>query len=231
MSDAHAALLVAPPLHEANEDEGEEETPEEMHRKMEDAIALNAQLKEIMRQHEEEQRMQQQRLKQRNRQQTMGRSPPSRASKGGWGGVTHTGMRSNEINRENAILVSKLSTIATRGSGYGATAPFRPPPQRSTIAINQRRKDDQVARENAAMARRLNSVKATSTLSNKTAAKHSKDQQRYLQVLRPPSYSSALAAPQQVYATQQQPLHGRSASRSRSTAVTPQLLPRVPFQM
>ena len=235
MSQAAAfALMAGEPLDEVYEEREEGEDTEAMQSKMEEAMMLNAQLKEVLRQAEEQQR-QAQRSRQ---QQTGGRPSPSRAQSragaaknGGWGGGTHTDTRNHEISRENAILVSKLSSIATRGreSIVGA-APFRPPPNRSTITINNRRKDDQIARENAAMARRLNSVKATSTLSAKSASRHAQQHNKYLQVLRPPTYSSALSAPpQQLVAAQQR---GRSANRGREQGrPQAQLVPRSPFQM
>jgi len=231
MADPLAELLAGPPPDEER-GEGEYESEAEIARKMQEAMDLNAQLKMIVQQHELEQQ-QMMRMQQRSRQQTApgpGRSPP-RANKGqgGWGGQTHTQTRSTEINRENAILVSKLSNIATRNK-LAKAAPFRANPLKSTEAINRRRKDDQIARENAAMAKRLNSVKPTTTLSNKTAVKHAQQHTKYLQVLRPPpSHSSAMAQQNPLYAgPQPPPSRGRSAaaaSRARQP-IMPQLVPR-----
>ena len=61
--------------------------------------------------------------------------------------------------------------------------PFRPAKGNSSVAINRRRQDDKIARENAALAKRLNSVKPTSNLSNKKAAEHAAKHQSYLRTL------------------------------------------------
>ena len=108
---------------------------------------------------------------------------PGQAKNGGWGGLTHTAGRANEIDRDNQILVQKLSSIAVKPTLNTRQQPFRPQPGASSVAINRRRKDDQIARENAALARRLNSVKPTNTLSNKSAAQHAKKHSGYLRVL------------------------------------------------
>ena len=98
------------------------------------------------------------------------------AKNGGWGGLTHTQGRANEIDKDNQILVQKLSSIAIKPTmNTRATIPFRANPGKTTVAINRRKKDDQIARENAALAKRLNSVKPTSTLSNKATAQHAKN--------------------------------------------------------
>jgi len=229
MSDVDAQLLTmlaGPPEKAAGEGgEGDEdEGPEEIERKMEEARALNAQLRALLPQLEREQRQQQQRA-------LAARPSPPRAKKGGWGGTTHTDMRAQEIAKENAILVGKLSTVAVRSSGLSTGPVFRPPPSQSSIAINNRRKNDQIARENAAMAKRLNSVKATSTISSKNAAKHAQQHARLTTLIsgRPPtqgpSYTSALSQPQPLA----QPLPPRSRGRQ---SVTPQLVPRrAPFQL
>merc|ERR1719240_788170 len=107
------------------------------------------------------------------------------AQNGGWGGKTHTQGRESEIDRDNMILVQKLTSIAVKPTLNTRQQPHYIPPANSSVAINRRRKDDQIARENAAFAKRLNSVKPTSTLSNKTAVKHAQQHTKYLQVLRP----------------------------------------------
>ena len=185
-----AALLSGagvPPVED--EDEGEELDEEQMNHKMAEALALNEQLKAMVLQAE---RQQESRGPARHvhggRQPVQSLVPPvaGRARNGGWGGVTHTERRSNEISRQNAILVSKLTNIATnRRPGTISQAPPSIPANRTTVAINRRKKDDQIARENAAMARRLNAVKPTAALSSKNAAKHAAQHSKYLQVLRP----------------------------------------------
>ena len=97
--------------------------------------------------------------------------------------MTHTDDQSHEIHKNNAILVSKLSRIANGGSKPWDGPQRRPAkPIQSSATINRRKQDDEIARANAAMARRLNSVKPTSTLSAKTAAKHAAEHRQYLRI-------------------------------------------------
>lgn len=201
--------------------EEEEADEEEMARKYEEAMQLNMQLKAMMLQAEEQQRREAQRRQQgrggggagrpmvdsrrheggaMHRGQappTQGRPPVGHAKNGGWGGQTHTDSRAREINRDNAILVQKLSNIAIARNKPAAAVKqekvFRIPANRTSVAINQRRKDDQIARENAAMARRLNSVKPTQALSSKAAQQHSAKHNSYLKVLGQPGAMRAAA--------------------------------------
>ena len=57
---------------------------------------------------------------------------------------------------------------------------------KSAAAINRRKKDDQIARENVQMARRLNNVKPTGFLSAKAAAKHAAQHRQYLRITQRP---------------------------------------------
>lgn len=228
-SEALALLAGVPP--EPTDAEGEEqegEDAEEMQRKMNEALLLNQQLKAMWLEAQEQQQMQQQReMPQRGRQQQQLTNRPAprvgAAKNGGWGGTTHTDGRATEINRANAILVSKLSNIATRNRQsvvpVGSGPPRRVPQGKSSVSINQRKKDDQIARENAAMARRLNSVKPTTTLSAKTASKHAAQHNKYVQMLRP---ATQVAGPRS-------PLRGQSAGHGRGPT-TPQLVPRGAFE-
>ena len=192
----------------------DDEENEEVNAKLEEALQLNAQLKAMMMQAEESER--QAAMMRRGpggggprpmvdtRRQpggamhrgaappTTGPRLPGAAKNGGWGGHTHTDGRAREINRDNQILVQKLSNIAVSrnkpggSTGQSTQQPFRIPKNRTSVSINQRRKDDQIARENAAMARRLNSVKPTAALSSKTAAQHSAKHNTLLRVLGQP---------------------------------------------
>jgi hypothetical protein len=204
------------------EEEAEELNEEEMAAKYQQAIELNMQLKAMMMQAEEQQRREMQRRAQQQRgggggQRAMvdtrrqeggamfrgqapaapGPRPVGLPKNGGWGGQTHTDSRSREINRDNQILVQKLSNIAiarSKPTGEPKQArPFRIAPNRTSVAINRRNKDDQIARENAAMARRLNSVKPTQALSAKAAAQHSAKHNTYLKVLGQPGAARASA--------------------------------------
>ena len=164
---------------------------EEMDRKMEEAMALNAQLRSMVLDMEQ-QEQQQPPAAQRARQPVARRAPPAvksvtgaamRAPRvgqegaGGWGGKTHTEDRANTIDRENAILVAKLSNIASKNRKSLVDGPVRHQ-KVSSQAINRNRKEMEIARQNAKMAARLASVKPTSGLSSKQAAKHSAEHQK-----------------------------------------------------
>ena len=204
-SSSAAADLLLPPGDEGYdnfEEEEEEYDPEEaaaVDAKMADAIALNQQLKAMMAM-AEEQEARAAAQRQQPRQKFGGPSgsragvpaqrprPLGVAKNGGWGGLTHTAGRAQEINRDNAILVSKLSSIhieRKRPNAAHAQQPFRQNPQRTAAAINRRKQDDKIARENAALAKRLNSVKPTQSLSNKAAAQHAQKHTQLLRVLQP----------------------------------------------
>jgi len=178
---------------EPTDEEEYDEDPEEMERKFQEAEMLNQQLKQMLAAAEQDERrqmaqMRRQAAPQRGARGSSGsfgippRAPPPGprmlgvAKNGGWGGLTHTQGRANEIDKDNQILVQKLSSIAIKPTmNTRATIPFRANPGKTTVAINRRKKDDQIARENAALAKRLNSVKPTSTLSNKATAQHAKN--------------------------------------------------------
>lgn len=100
---------------------------------------------------------------------------------GGWGGKTHTEARASAIDRDNAILVSKLSNIATREKKPVVEAPVRIH-KTSSSTVNRNRHQTEIARENARIAMRLSSVKATAGLSGKSAAKHASEHKRFLRI-------------------------------------------------
>lgn len=166
----------------------EEEVPDDLaaltDEQMAEAIALNQQLKAMVlevEQREREQRRQQ--LARSRPSQNRGGSmshfrpddvalahtkrPLGQATSGGWGGLTHSKAQSDQISRNNQILVTKLQNISTGRKPQTAQQYYRPP-SRASASINRRRMDDQIARENAAMARRLNSVRPV--VSNKKAS-------------------------------------------------------------
>jgi hypothetical protein len=214
--------------------------------KMQEALELNAQLKAMMAEAEAQQRQQHQQQQQRTSQQMMhggGAPPPARqlgvAKNGGWGGLTHTAGRAQDIARANQILVTKLSNIATdrRSKPQGnplSQQPFQQRPfrlQNNSSTINRRRKDDQIARENAAMAKRLNSVKATSNLSSKHTQQHAQKHTQLLRTLGPggrPSYAPPRAR------SSVAPSGGRPGSSPTVPMLTRGLLPsgsRPPFEL
>ena len=100
---------------------------------------------------------------------------------------------------------------------------LRQNPAKSTGAINRRHKNDQIARENAAMARRLTSVKASKGISVKDVTKHAREHERHLAVLRNP-------APQQMLLAAVAPVR-RLASRTGRPATHAQGIPNArPFE-
>mmetsp|Transcript_33905 Transcript_33905/g.76769 ORF Transcript_33905/g.76769 Transcript_33905/m.76769 type:complete len:271 (-) Transcript_33905:308-1120(-) len=188
-----------PMAEHTEQEEGEEMTEKEaaeaaeVEAKMAEALALNQQLRSMVLELEQ----QEQRSAPLHQP---GRIRPARGSslktasslkaasgthqgQGGWGGKTHTARRANEIDHANAILVAKLSTIATRGADPRRTSlmgePVHSLPGRSSSTINRSRKEGEIARENAKMARRLATVRPTAALSGKQAANHAANHQRY----------------------------------------------------
>lgn len=161
-----------------------------MDMRMDEAMALNAQLKALLLEAEQNEGARREPARKGagrpagpgGRGGGRGRGgAPRGATKGGWGGQTHTAERSNQIAYENAILVQKLGSVAT---GRSATSAIPPPPRRavgrSSVAINRSRADDRIARENAAMAKRLATVKPTKSLSKSSVAKHDDEHARHL---------------------------------------------------
>ena len=85
---------------------------------------------------------------------------------GGWGGTTHTQGHAKQIDHANAILVDKLTRIAgSKGPTFREKPAAAKPKGPGSAAINRRKQDEKIARENAALAKRLNSVKPTKSLS------------------------------------------------------------------
>ena len=224
--ESHALGLMGVPQGDAGLEEEGEESAEEMQRKMHDAMLLNEQLKSMLSMHEHAQQQQQQQQSRARQQLRAGSSAGmrhagaadrliGRARNGGWGGMTHTDEQANRIHKDNAILVSKLTRIANgRPRPVGPPpGPHRGPAAQSAAAINRRKKDDQIARENAAMARRLNNVKPTGSLSAKAAAKHAAQHRQYLRITQRPvaPLSPAPLAPMQHRAAR-----GSSAAASRT---------------
>lgn len=200
-------------------DEVPEMTPEEqeaalqLQSQMQDAMAFNAQLKEMLAQHEELERQRQQHQPQMqpgrpragptslprgaappvSGSRRMAPPPNGHAKNGGWGGTTHNARESNIIAHENQILVQKLSTIAIKPTMNTQSRPFKLNPAKTSVRINQDRKNDQIARENARLAAKLNNVKPTAALSKKMADKHAREHAKNLSVLAPPKYGNAMA--------------------------------------
>ena len=109
-----------------------------------------------------------------------GRAPPRRpgeAKHGGWGGMTHTADQARAIDRENQLLVNRLTNIATgpRVAPQHAARGSAPPPgscaPRASAAINRAKKNDQIAQENARLAKRLASAKPAVANTKAHAAK------------------------------------------------------------
>lgn len=104
-----------------------------------------------------------------------------RAGVGGWGGQTHTIGRATQINHDNAILAEKLTRIAVGRDRAGAVGPLqaRVTPVKSSATVNRIRKDDKIAKENAAMQKRLMAVKASKSNSIYTISAHAEKHDRY----------------------------------------------------
>jgi hypothetical protein len=197
MAVAEPEATMAP----QDEDEGEEEfgaSSEEVEFAMQQALALNEQLRRMELEMSAEQQVQmqqaqaqaQQRQKQMQMQQS-GRSQQGRsvlgtsvkqrgAKNGGWGGSTHSVDRSRSIERENANLVKHLTQIASapRSStlvppqgGRGAPPPTGAPKPRASASINRQRQNDQIAQENARLAKRLAGAKPAVSNFKEHAAK------------------------------------------------------------
>ena len=221
------------PPHSREGEEEEEEDEEVFNSRMQESMALNAQLKAMLAQAEasEQQRLQQPQMRlpmgarQAKPQRTSAGLLVPRPKNGGWGGSTHSEARAAEITRANQILVSKLGAIATERRRPLVDGPpvLRQNPAKSTVAINRRHKNDQIARENAAMARRLTSVKASKGISVKDVTKHAREHERHLAVLRNP-------APQQMLLAAVAPVR-RLASRTGRPATHAQGIPNArPFE-
>ena len=79
---------------------------------------------------------------------------------GGWGGTTHTQGRAKQIDHANAILVDKLTRIAgSKGPTFREKPAAAKPKGPGSAAINRRKQDEKIARENEALARRLAGAK------------------------------------------------------------------------
>ena len=177
------------------EEPTEEEIAEavELDSKMMEAMALNAQLRQMVEQMESQE--QQPSAAQKARQPQARRPAPAKSvtgaamrapregamGAGGWGGKTHTDAQANAIDRDNAILVAKLSNIANQNRKPLVDAPVRHQKHSST-SINRNRKEAEIARENAKMAARLSSVKPTAGLSVKAATRHAADHQKHSRI-------------------------------------------------
>mmetsp|Transcript_7864 Transcript_7864/g.19153 ORF Transcript_7864/g.19153 Transcript_7864/m.19153 type:complete len:152 (+) Transcript_7864:3-458(+) len=86
--------------------------------------------------------------------------PGSRAGPGGYGGRTFTTAQELEIQRNNAHLVNKLARVRGEGtSTYSATPTART--REGSAAINRRKKESQIERENARIVARIQSQKST----------------------------------------------------------------------
>lgn len=215
------------------------------------ALELNAQLKMMLAQAEEAERLRAEQMRQQGGQMRSGMRAPGPASgarmrgeappvagprmighakNGGWGGKTHTQGRSTEIDRDNQILVSKLTTIAVKPTLNTRTnQPFRQNPATSSVAINRRRQDDKIARENAALAKRLNSVKPTGPGSKKDTAKHAAKHQNIMRNLAGPppvsqQYSMMMLPPAPSRSRQPSATAGR---RTPTHAMSPNALLRL----
>eukprot|EP00965_Chrysotila_dentata_P202329 6181070-Pleurochrysis_carterae.AAC.4 len=120
-----------------------------------EAYELNARLRSMLIEAEEQE---QQRQRQAVAAAPAERQPPGARTQthkgGGWGGTTHTKDQAARIDRENAILVDKLTSIAQpRTQSLAPTrAAASVKPKKSSAGINRAKMNDQIARENAVRA-------------------------------------------------------------------------------
>ena len=191
MADADAEATMAL---QDEDGEGEEygASSEEVDFAMQQALALNAQLRRMELEMNAEQQMQAQKeqaqAQMRMQMQQSGRRPQGSsvlgtsvkqrgAKNGGWGGSTHSVDRSRAIERDNANLVKHLTEIASapRSSasqgGRGALPPAGAPKPRASACINRQRQNNQIAQENARLAKRLAGAKPAVSNFREHAAK------------------------------------------------------------
>ena len=188
---AEADATTAP---QDEDEEGEEygASSEEVEFAMQQALALNAQLRRMELEMNAEQQLQMQKAQaqaqMRMQMQQSGRRPQGSsglgtsvrqrgAKNGGWGGSTHSVDRSRAIERDNANLVKHLTEIASapRSSasqgGRGALPPAGAPKPRASASINRQRQNNQIAQENARLAKRLAGAKPAVSNFREHAAK------------------------------------------------------------
>ena len=192
MAEAQPEENMAPQDEDA-EDEEYGASSEEVEFAMQQALALNEQLRRMelemsaeqqaqMQQAQAQQRQMQMQMQQSGRRQqgssVLGTSVKQRGAKnGGWGGATHTVDRSRSIERENANLVKHLTQIASaprsssQQGGRGAPPPSGAPKPRASASINRQRQNDQIAQENARLAKRLAGAKPAVSNFKEHAAK------------------------------------------------------------
>ena len=196
MAEAQPEENMAPQDEDA-EDEEYGASSEEVEFAMQQALALNEQLRRMeaemsaeqqqqmqqaQAQAQQQQQQQQQTQQQSGRRQqgssVLGTSVKQRGAKnGGWGGATHTVDRSRSIERENANLVKHLTQIASaprsssQQGGRGAPPPSGAPKPRASASINRQRQNDQIAQENARLAKRLAGAKPAVSNFKEHAAK------------------------------------------------------------
>ena len=189
MADADAEATMAL---QDEDGEGEEygASSEEVDFAMQQALALNAQLRRMELEMNAEQQMQAQKEQAQAQMQmqqsgrrpqgssVLGTSVKQRGAKnGGWGGSTHSVDRSRAIERDNANLVKHLTEIASapRSSasqgGRGALPPAGAPKPRASACINRQRQNNQIAQENARLAKRLAGAKPAVSNFREHAAK------------------------------------------------------------
>ena len=196
VAEPGAEAIMSPQDADA-EDEEYGASSEEVEFAMQQALALNEQLRRMeaemsaeqqqqmqqaQAQAQQQQQQQQQTQQQSGRRQqgssVLGTSVKQRGAKnGGWGGATHTVDRSRSIERENANLVKHLTQIASaprsssQQGGRGAPPPSGAPKPRASASINRQRQNDQIAQENARLAKRLAGAKPAVSNFKEHAAK------------------------------------------------------------
>lgn len=168
-------------------DYGAAEAGGQFDRKYDEAMALNARLKAMLAasgeggppgydegMYYEEEEYHRPAPKPTRRKATKKRTGPARSAKTNY---TFDSTRLDDIGRGNERLMNALTRI-NRGSSKPAAA-RRPVKKRSSASINRRRANNKIMDENLAFLKRLQSVKASSSLSRDTMAKESRKQKKF----------------------------------------------------
>ena len=110
---------------------------------------------------------------------------------------THDQYQRSTIDTSNTHLLSKLSAINNRATSRRTktTTLQRKGPRKSSNTINAKKKNSKIARENAAMAKRLAGAKSSTSLSRKNMRKHAKSQAKYGKMRRMQPNVRARSAP------------------------------------
>jgi len=93
-----------------------------------------------------------------------------------------------EIQRENQILVQRISQISARKNGFADDKPWSSAApkssQQSSAEINRRRQAEKIAKDNLAMFKRLQSIKPSSDISRQRLDREHQLNRKYMEMHR-----------------------------------------------